>query len=169
MAGAVSLRANEGISSPGVKLHGAGFIVTPEQARQLGLGRIPGLEKHIREYRNGRDLTRRPRGVMVIDLFGLSAEEVRERYPAVYQWVLERVKPERDQNNRASYRDNANRSKRSAICWPSARRASTSWPGSSSSNPSSQSDSCWKRSMRWGWRGRMAGSGGWGDFSRLQI
>jgi len=31
---------------------------------------------------------------------------VRQRYPAVYQWVLERVKPERDQNNRATYRDN---------------------------------------------------------------
>src|SRR5690606_19504915 len=28
------------------------------------------------------------------------------RFPAVYQWVLERVKPERDQNNRPSYRDN---------------------------------------------------------------
>jgi hypothetical protein len=33
---------------------------------------------------------------MVIDLFGLDAAEVRQRYPAVYQWVLERVKPERD-------------------------------------------------------------------------
>jgi hypothetical protein len=43
---------------------------------------------------------------MIIDLFGLTAEEVREKYPAVYQWVLERVKPERDQNNRATYRDN---------------------------------------------------------------
>ena len=35
---------------------------------------------------------------MVIDLFGLTAEEVRTRFPAVYQWVYERVKPERDQN-----------------------------------------------------------------------
>ena len=43
---------------------------------------------------------------MVIDLFGLTAEEVRARFPAVYQWVYERVKPERDQNNRDSYRNN---------------------------------------------------------------
>ncbi len=42
---------------------------------------------------------------MVIDLFGLTADEVRKKYPAVYQWVYERVKPERDQNNRASYRN----------------------------------------------------------------
>src|SRR5207248_6647948 len=44
--------------------------------------------------------------VMAIDLFGLSENEVRFRFPEVYQWVLERVKPERDQNNRASYRNN---------------------------------------------------------------
>ena len=31
----------------------------------------------------------------VIDLFGLTVEEVRQRFP-VYQWVLERVKPERE-------------------------------------------------------------------------
>ncbi|MCC7279279.1 MAG: class I SAM-dependent DNA methyltransferase, partial [Chromatiaceae bacterium] len=106
VASAVPLRANQGISSPGVKLHGAGFIVNPDQAAALGLGWLPGIERHIRWYLNGRDLTQSPRGVMVIDLFGLSAEDVRARYPEVYQWVLERVKPERDQNNRATYRDN---------------------------------------------------------------
>ncbi|MBI3443974.1 MAG: class I SAM-dependent DNA methyltransferase, partial [Magnetospirillum sp.] len=101
---AQTLRANERVSSPGVKLHGAGFIVTPDQAEALGLGRIPGLDKHILAYRNGRDLTARPRGVMVIDLFGLKEDEVRQRFPETYQWVLERVKPERDQNNRETYR-----------------------------------------------------------------
>ncbi len=106
VAAARALLANMGLSSPGVKLHGAGFIVTPEEAAALGLGRVPGLEAHIRDYRNGRDLTATPRGVYVIDLFGLSADEVRQRFPEVYQWVMERVKPERDQNNRATYRDN---------------------------------------------------------------
>ncbi|WP_245881017.1 class I SAM-dependent DNA methyltransferase [Thauera aromatica] len=106
IAGAKALQANIGVSSPGVKLHGSGFIVTSDQAEQLGLGQIEGLDGHVRAYRNGRDLADRPRGVHVIDLFGLTAEEVRQRFPSVYQWVLERVKPERDQNNRASYRDN---------------------------------------------------------------
>ena len=96
VAAAGPLRSNSNISSPGVKLHGAGFIVTPEQATQLGFGRIQGLERHIREYRNGRDLTDQPRNVRVIDLFGLTVEEVRQRFPEVYQWVLERVKPERE-------------------------------------------------------------------------
>ena len=100
------LRGNSNISSPGVKLHGAGFIVTRAEAYQLGLGQSDGVERHIREYRNGRDLTDSPRGVLVIDLFGLTAAQVRERFPAVFQWVVERVKPERDQNNRAFYREN---------------------------------------------------------------
>ncbi len=104
VAGVGELRANERISSNGVMLAGSGFIVTPEQAAALGLGSVPGLERHIREYRNGRDLTGRPRGVMVIDLFGLTAQEVRERFPAVYQHVLEHVKPERDSSRDAGFR-----------------------------------------------------------------
>ncbi len=106
LSSADSLLANEGLSSPGVKLHGSGFIVTPDEAEDLGLGQIAGLETHIRPYRNGRDLTSVPRGVMVIDLFGLSAAEVQTKYPAVYQRIYETVKPERDQNNRATYRKN---------------------------------------------------------------
>ncbi|KRE22080.1 restriction endonuclease subunit M [Bosea sp. Root483D1] len=79
------LRANEGLSSRGVSLHGAGFLVTPAAAEALGLGHRPGLDNHIRHYRNGRDLTARSRGVLAIDLFGLTAAEVRERFPEVYQ------------------------------------------------------------------------------------
>jgi hypothetical protein len=100
------LIANSQMSCPGVKLHGAGFIVTPEEAAQLGLGRIPGLEQHIRPYRNGRDLAAQSRGVMVIDLFGLEIDSVRQNFPEVYQWLHDRVKPERDHNNRATYRLN---------------------------------------------------------------
>ena len=92
----VPLRANEGVCSPGVKLHGAGFIVTPQAAAQLGLGRRPGLNRHIREYRNGRDLMARPRGKLVIDLFGLDADQVRKQFPEVYQHLLATVKPNRD-------------------------------------------------------------------------
>ncbi len=103
---AVALRANGEVCSPGMKLHGAGFIVTPAQARALGLGSVAGLERHIRPYLNGRDLTQRSRGVMVIDLDGLSEVELRQRFPAVYQHVLVHVKPERDQNNEAYRRLN---------------------------------------------------------------
>ena len=106
IVGCEPLRANERVSNRGVVLHGAGFIVTPQQATALGLGKVAGLESFIKQYRNGRDLTQRPRGVMVIDLFPLTEAEVRDRFPAVYQWVVDRVKPERDHNNRESRRKN---------------------------------------------------------------
>jgi hypothetical protein len=103
VAGALPLKSNDDLCCPGVKLHGAGFIVTPEQANALGLGRIPGLEKHIRPYLNGRDLTGSSRNVMVIDLFGLSSEQVRRQFPEVYQRIFDLVKSERDHNRRATY------------------------------------------------------------------
>jgi hypothetical protein len=100
VAAAQALRANSGISSPGFKLHGAGFIVTPEEAAYLE------ADAPIKLYRNGRDLASRPRGVRVIDLYGHPLVEVRQRWPATYKWLVDRVKPERDHNHRATYRDN---------------------------------------------------------------
>lgn len=99
------LWANKLLAGKGVVLHGKGFIVTPQKARTLGLGSVPGLERHIRPFRNGRDLAQRPRGVIVIDLFWLTAEEVQRRFPAVYQHVFDNVKPERDVNNMQKRRD----------------------------------------------------------------
>ncbi len=106
---AKALKANDFICSPGVKLHGDGFIVTPSEAEHLGLGRRPGLENHIRLYRNGRDLTGTPRGAMVIDLFGLESSDVRTRFPEVYQHVLETVKESKDKEGRPDGRDVNNR------------------------------------------------------------
>lgn len=105
VAGAVALRANEGLATRGVMLFGAGFIVTPAEATALGRGSVPGLEKHIRPYRNGRDINTTPREAMVIDLFGLTEAELRSKFPATYQHVLDTVKPERDLNNRAGRRE----------------------------------------------------------------
>lgn len=116
------LLANISICSPGVKLHGAGFLISEYEASRLGLGRIEGLEAVIREYRNGKDLTGRSRNKLVIDLFGHSKEVVRRDFPEVYQHVSERVrydldasgKPRTDKsgrrlgrewNNRPSYRE----------------------------------------------------------------
>ena len=106
MASTIELNANTGLSSPGVKLHGSGFIVTLNEAKKLGLGSVSGIEEHIVPYRNGRDLADRPRGVLVIDLHGLSAEQVRQRFPRIYEHVLTKVKPERDSNNEAYRREN---------------------------------------------------------------
>jgi len=99
------LHANETLAYRGVNVFGAGFIVNPATAQKLGLGKVPGLEKHLRPYVNGRDVLRKSRGVMIIDFFGLSETEARTMFPDAYQHILVRVKPERDVNARPSIRD----------------------------------------------------------------
>jgi hypothetical protein len=92
------MRASEGLSSRGMMLFGSGFIVTPQEAEHLGLGRISGLETHIRPYLNGRDVMSRSRSLMIIDMFGVTEDEVRLKFPVVYHHLLSSVKPERDLN-----------------------------------------------------------------------
>ena len=98
------LEGNRALSYMGVALNGDGFLVTPTQAAALGLGKVPGLERHIRPYLNGRDFAQRSRGLMVIDLFGLTEDEARHKFPAAFQHVLVHVKPKRDVNARESIR-----------------------------------------------------------------
>lgn len=111
VASVAALQANANLSNRGVQLFGAGFIVTPEEAVAL-LAATPNETSAraraaiVRDYRHGRDLTGKPRGVRVIDAFGLSLDELRSQHPAVFQWLLERVKPERDLNNREIRRKN---------------------------------------------------------------
>src|SRR4029079_388646 len=102
-AARIPLRSNEGLSSPGFKLHGDGFILDPEEAQQL-LAADPRHKDIIKEYRNGRDLTNRPRGVWLID-FGIRTEEEARGYPVLYNLVRDRVKPERAANNDESTRE----------------------------------------------------------------
>src|SRR5690606_30563919 len=54
-ATAVPLLSNEGICSPGLKLHGAGFIISSGEAGRL-LESDPANEHVVRPYLNGRDL-----------------------------------------------------------------------------------------------------------------
>ena len=100
-----SLIANSSISSRGVQLIGSGFIVPTSELELLGFGRRTNTESIIRLYLNGKDLTQKSRNVRAIDLFGYHSQDVQEQFPEIYQWILERVKPERDHNNRKSYRE----------------------------------------------------------------
>jgi hypothetical protein len=93
------LVSNNNLSSRGVQLIGSGFCVTLDDLQTLE-------PEVIQPYLNGRDLQQNSRDAFVIDLFGLSESDVSIRYPQIYQWLLNRVKPERDQNNRKSYREN---------------------------------------------------------------
>jgi len=105
VASAVPLRANEGLAQMGVKLHGQGFLLQARTAAGL-IKETPEYAAVVRPYLSGRDLAQSSRGLWVIDLFGLSEAEAQARFPAAMQHLRDTVKPERDQNNRATYRDN---------------------------------------------------------------
>ncbi len=93
------LRSNQRISSTGVIPHGAGMVLTCEQAAQME----PNAP--IKPYCNGKDLTDTNRHLRVIDFYGLSAGDVRENYPKLYQWLLTRVKPARAVNRDRDLRE----------------------------------------------------------------
>ena len=99
---AVRLIANRGVACPGVQLSGQGFVLSPGDVNQFAdEDRDAPI---VRPFFIGNDLLKVPRGNFVIDATELSIDELRSRYPRAYQWLLTRVKPERDQNSRESYR-----------------------------------------------------------------
>ena len=106
VARAAALRANSALSNRGVIPHGEGFFVSEDVAQQLGASTDDWFGRHARLYRNGRDIAGAPRNVFALDFCGLSADEVRAKFPAAYQHLLEHVKPERDQNPRKARREN---------------------------------------------------------------
>ncbi|MBN8728460.1 MAG: class I SAM-dependent DNA methyltransferase [Xanthomonadales bacterium] len=99
------LRANAMLALRGITLVGMGFVLSREQAEGLR-STAPSEAGHIiKPFFNGRDITQTTRDAFVIDFFGLTEDQARTRFPAAYQWVFDRVRPEREQNARASYRD----------------------------------------------------------------
>ncbi|OYW55318.1 MAG: restriction endonuclease subunit M [Rhizobiales bacterium 12-68-15] len=96
VTGAPPLRANDFICSNGMKPLGAGFIVSGEHASLVGLGHRAGAERHIVQYRNGRDLMAQPRDCYALDFFGLSSEQLRQLFPEAYQHLVRTVKGERE-------------------------------------------------------------------------
>jgi hypothetical protein len=96
------LQANQGFTGMGVALHGAGFILEPEEAESLG---YPSASDVIRPYLGGRDLLQARRDRFVIDFSFLGENEARRRNPAAFQRIIDRVLPERAQNRRRSIRE----------------------------------------------------------------
>ena len=103
---AVPLKSNTGIALRGICLIGEDFMISSTKAKAIGLGKQAGLGNHIRPYFNGKDITNKARGIFVIDFLGLSEGDIAKRFPEAYEWLLERVKPFRDQSERKQYREN---------------------------------------------------------------
>ncbi|MEP6489954.1 class I SAM-dependent DNA methyltransferase [Microcoleus vaginatus GB2-A3] len=98
-----SLLSNTGLACPGVQLSGQGFVLSSEERNLFS---EKAQSKLIKKYITGRDLTQILRKKFVIDTFGLSESELSIEVPDIYQWLLNKVKPERDQSSQAEYAKN---------------------------------------------------------------
>jgi hypothetical protein len=100
LTSSAKLRANADISFMGVTLVGQGFVVEPGDPL---ISDEPGA---LRRYLVGNELNRKPRNRYVVDFFGIDLAEAQTRFPASFQRLLDRVKPERDSSPRDTYRKN---------------------------------------------------------------
>lgn len=102
---AAPLIGNKKLSSTGVIPHGSGMLLTSDQAENIAKSDGDDVFSYIKPYRNGKDISGTSRQLLVIDLYGLAATEVLEKFPALYQWLLEKVKPEREVNKDKDLRE----------------------------------------------------------------
>lgn len=101
----VALAANSGKCFVGTYVLGMGFVLTPEQRAEL-IARNPKNADRIFRYVGGEEINSNPdpRLERYVINFGQMELPEAETWPDLLGIVRERVKPERDKNNREGYR-----------------------------------------------------------------
>ncbi|MCX9147474.1 class I SAM-dependent DNA methyltransferase [Erythrobacter sp. WG] len=102
---ALELAANQALAVQGMNPLGLGFRLEADDLAQYGIDQN-ALPANLKPYLIGRDLVQRHEPKWVVDFYGLSESAARTASPVLYQHILHMVKPERDQNRRATRRDN---------------------------------------------------------------
>jgi len=107
IAAATRLRANRGLAFTGMYPLGQGFVLTMSDLN-AAVGGDRDWETVVLPYHTARDLTQVDAGRWAIDFDRLSLSEntAAERFPSLFNWVLSRVKPERDQQKDEAIRRN---------------------------------------------------------------
>jgi len=102
----VKLAANAGTSFLGAKVYGQGFTLTPEERDAL-VAMDPRNAERIFPYLGGKEVNSSPTQSheRYVISFGQMELSDAERWPDLIAIVREKVKPERDRNNRVNYRE----------------------------------------------------------------
>ena len=100
-----SLKANEGLSCNGMMLAGKGFKIDRKTAERFIAEDGEESRQVIRPYLGGSELMQQRKDRFVIDFFGVTEAEARQRFPRAYEHLLEKVKPERDKNSDKGLRE----------------------------------------------------------------
>lgn len=102
-AAGVPLLANAGLSFRGFTVVGKGFILDSKEAERILASDLRNREV-VRPYVNGGDITKRSRGVWIVDM-GLTTEDEAREYSHAFHLLQDRVYPERRTNPRKAYRE----------------------------------------------------------------
>ncbi len=102
IASVAPLKSQADICGTGVKIYGSGFILNSDELSNLNTKE----REIVHSYKNGRDIQQIDRNVFVIDCFGLAQEDVCTQYPSIYQFLLERVYPQRSVERDVKIRNN---------------------------------------------------------------
>lgn len=100
------LSANKALAFRGIYMFGAGFSVSEEKAKSLGLGDEIVVGEQIKPVVNGRDVVSGTQKNFVIDLLGYEEGEVRKRFPKIFQHLYDTTRLERAENNNQWRREN---------------------------------------------------------------
>jgi hypothetical protein len=102
VAATCALLANDGLTFMGVTLIGDGFRLTTDDL--IHIGAEANASNVVKPFVSGKELVQTAQNRKVIDFFGMSDVQARRSYPHLFQWLMDRVKPEREQNPREIYR-----------------------------------------------------------------
>lgn len=108
LTAATKLAENSGVSFMGDTKGGAFDIEWPQSLELLPAPNPHGRSNSevLRPWVNGRDITKRSRGMWIIDFGCTMGEQDAAKYELPFQQVKRDVKPLRDKNKRKTYRDN---------------------------------------------------------------
>jgi len=101
----VPLKSNSGVTFQGFNPVGRGFVLLEEELEKHGLSSA-ALPPVVKPYLNARDITQGGSLRFIIDFHGLTTREAQDKWPSLYQRVLEQVKPARDKNRDKQRRRN---------------------------------------------------------------
>jgi len=100
-----ALMSNAGMSFMGVIPVSLRFVLDESELAYLAHA-ARSETAIVRDYLGGKDLADSRKARKIIDFFGLSEMEARQRFPNAYQHVLQFVKPFRDTVARRNHREN---------------------------------------------------------------
>lgn len=92
------LKANAGICSVGYQLTGKGFSLS-RPVKDALTSKEPSIRSYIKKLLTGIQIQRLDKDEFAINVSKLSRQQLVNNYPHTYQYILDNVKPHRDQNS----------------------------------------------------------------------